>query len=173
LSYFRSFDTPVSIVRPFNTYGPRQSARAIIPTVITQIADGRKRIRLGALHPTRDLSFVRDTVAGMVAVYDHPESTGEVINIGSNFEISIGDLVARIATLMQAEIEIETEEARLRPGKSEVERLFADVSKAKRLIDWSPQLPGLDGLTEGLRLTIDWFKDPSNRARYKVGRYTV
>lgn len=173
LSYYRSFDTPVAVVRPFNTYGPRQSLRAVIPTVITQIADGRCRIKLGALHPTRDLSYVRDTALGMIAVYDSPASVGEVINLGSNFEISIGDLVATITRIMGVNVEIETEDIRLRPGKSEVERLFADVSKAARLLKWSPEYGGLEGLSQGLKLTIDWFSDPANRARYKVGRYTV
>ncbi len=173
LSYFRSFDTPVAVVRPFNTYGPRQSSRAVIPTIITQIANGQRRIRLGALHPTRDLSYVRDTALGMIAVYDGRESLGEVINLGSSFEISVGDLVGMIARQMGAEIEIETEEQRLRPDKSEVERLFADTSKAERLLGWKPLLGGLGGLEKGLAHTIAWFSDPANRARYKVGRYTV
>lgn len=173
LSYYRSFDTPVAVVRPFNTYGPRQSARAVIPTVVTQIAEGQRRIKLGALTPTRDLSYVRDTARGMIAVYDSKVSVGEVINLGSNFEISVGDLVSTIATIMNADVEIETEEIRLRPGKSEVDRLFADVSKAARLLSWRPEYGGLEGLTQGLKLTIDWFSDPANRARYKVGSYTV
>lgn len=173
LSYQRSFNTPVAVVRPFNTYGPRQSSRAVIPTIITQIANGQRRIKLGALHPTRDLSFVRDTARGMIAVFDSPESIGEVINLGSNFEISVGDLTAKIAQLMDVAIEIETEAVRMRPDKSEVERLFADISKAKRLIGWTPEWGGLDGLERGLRATIEWFSDPANRARYKVGRYTV
>lgn len=173
LSYYRSFDTPVAVVRPFNTYGPRQSARAVIPTVITQIADGRRRIKLGSLHPTRDLSFVRDTARGMIAVYDSKASLGEVINLGSNFEVSVGEVVKTITRLMRADIEIETEEARLRPAKSEVERLFAATDKACRLLDWAPEYGGLDGLVRGLEETIAWFKDANNRARYKVGRYTV
>jgi NAD dependent epimerase/dehydratase len=173
LSYYRSFDTPVAVVRPFNTYGPRQSARAVIPTVITQIVDGRRRIKLGALHPTRDLSYVRDTALGMIAIYDSPASPGEVINLGSNFEVSIGDLVKTITKIMGVEIEIETEAQRMRPGKSEVERLFADTSKAARLLKWSPEYGGIEGLSKGLKLTIDWFSDPANRARYKVGQYTV
>jgi NAD dependent epimerase/dehydratase len=173
LSYYRSFDTPVAIVRPFNTYGPRQSARAIVPTVITQISDGRRRIKLGALHPTRDLSYVRDTARGMIAVYDSPAAVGEVINLGANFEVTIGDLVNTITKIMGVEVEIETEAQRLRPERSEVERLFADTSKATQLLDWRPEFAGLEGLTRGLKLTIDWFSDPGNRARYKVGRYTV
>lgn len=173
LSYYRSFDTPVAVVRPFNTYGPRQSARAVIPTVITQIAEGRRRIKLGALTPTRDLSYVRDTARGMIAIYDSTASIGEVINLGSNFEISVGDLVSTIAQIMKVDVEIETEEIRLRPGKSEVERLFADVSKAARLLDWQPDYGSFEGLKHGLKLTIDWFCDPANRARYKVGSYTV
>ncbi len=173
LSYFRSFDTPVAVVRPFNTYGPRQSLRAVIPTVITQIADGGRRIKLGAMHPTRDFSFVRDTARGMIAVYDASSSVGEVINLGSSFEISISDVVQKIAQLMGAQIEIEAEEARIRPGKSEVERLLADTRKAKRLLAWRPEFDGLDGLSRGLELTIAWFSNPRNRERYKAGQYTV
>ena len=173
LSYHRSFNTPVAVVRPFNTYGPRQSSRAVIPTIITQIGDGGRRIKLGSLHPTRDLSFVRDTAQGMIAVYDSPASIGEVINLGSNFEISVGDLATKIAELMHAEIEIKTDALRLRPDKSEVERLFADISKAKAIMGWVPEWGGLDGLTRGLTETIEWFSVPANRARYKAGRYTV
>jgi len=173
LSYFRSFATPVAVVRPFNTYGPRQSARAVIPSIITQIADGARSIRLGSLHPTRDFSYVRDTVRGMMAVHDSPASVGEVINIGSNFEISIGDTAKLIAGLMNADVHIETEQARLRPATSEVERLFADVGKAKRLLGWEPEFRGRDGIASGLRKTIDWFLDSQNRSRYRSDRYTV
>jgi NAD dependent epimerase/dehydratase len=173
MSYYRSFDTPVAIARPFNTYGPRQSARAVIPAVITQITEGQRRIKLGALHPTRDLNYVRDTVRGLIAVYDAEASIGEVINLGSNFDISIGDLAQMIMKIMGADAEIESDEQRMRPGKSEVERLLADASKAARLLNWSSEYAGLEGLVNGLKQTIDWFTDPANSSRYKPGRYSV
>ncbi len=173
LSYFRSFDTPVAVARPFNTYGPRQSSRAVIPTVITQIADGRRKIKLGALHPTRDFSLVYDTANGLIAIYDSDKSIGEVINLGSAFEITIGDTVKMIAEVMNAEIEIETDDQRLRPQKSEVERLFAENSKALRLLDWRYEYGGLEGLRKGLEITADWFSDDKNRAFYKIGHYSI
>ena len=133
MSFYNSFSTPVSIIRPFNTYGPRQSARAVIPTVITQIANNERKIKLGTLHPTRDFNFVEDTVSGFLAALESDQAVGQVINLGSNFEISIGDTVKKIADLMGAEIEILTDHQRLRPEKSEVERLWADNTKAKKL----------------------------------------
>lgn len=173
LSFFCSFGTPVAIIRPFNAYGPRQSARAIIPTVITQIASGQRRIKLGALHPTRDFSFVADTVRGFMAVADSPEAVGEVINIGSNFEISIGDTARLIAEVMGRDIEIETEEARVRPANSEVERLWADNSKARTLLAWEPQYAGRDGLRRGLAETCAWFRDPGNLSKYRADTYNI
>ena len=139
LSFYRSFNLPVAVIRPFNTYGPRQSARAVIPTIISQIASGKKEIKLGALSPTRDFNYVKDTVQGFIAVAGSDQSIGEVINIGSNYEISIGDLVQTISRLMNTDIEIKTDSQRLRPEKSEVERLWADNSKARRLLGWEPQ----------------------------------
>jgi NAD dependent epimerase/dehydratase len=138
LSFYSSFDTPVTIIRPFNTYGPRQSARAVIPTVITQIANGAKQIKLGALHPTRDFNYIDDTVSGFIAGAEADNALGQVVNIGSSFEISIGDTVKLIAKLMDRDVEIISDEQRLRPAASEVERLFADNSKAQRLLRWSP-----------------------------------
>ncbi|MCC6467475.1 MAG: SDR family NAD(P)-dependent oxidoreductase [Alphaproteobacteria bacterium] len=173
LSYWRSFGVPVSVVRPFNTYGPRQSQRAIIPTIITQIAAGADRIKLGALTPTRDLSHVGDTVDGMIAALDCAAATGETINLGSGHEIAIGDLARLIAGLMGRKVTIETDQARLRPKGSEVERLLADNSKARRLMNWGPRYGGADGLARGLEATIAWFRDPANLARYRVGQYTV
>jgi NAD dependent epimerase/dehydratase len=172
-SFFASFGTPVSIIRPFNTYGPRQSARAVLPTVITQIAAGERRLRLGAIHPTRDFNYVADTVRGFCAVAESDAALGEVINIGSNYEISIGDSVKLIAELMGADVEIETEAQRLRPDKSEVERLWADNAKAARLTGWSPEYAGQDGFRRGLAETIAWFKDPANLASYKAGTYNI
>jgi dTDP-glucose 4,6-dehydratase len=173
LSFHNAFDTPVSVIRPFNTYGPRQSARAIIPTVITQIASGRRRIKLGALEPTRDFNFVMDTVRGFVAVAQSDKCAGEVVNIGSNFEISIGDTARLIAEVMGTEVEIETDEVRLRPGKSEVERLWADNGKAKRLAGWEPEYGGKEGFRRGLAETVAWFAAPENLQRYKADLYNI
>jgi NAD dependent epimerase/dehydratase len=173
LSYQKSFGVPVAVARPFNTFGPRQSSRAVIPTVMTQIADGARTIKLGALHPTRDFTFVADTVRGLIAVHDSAKSVGEVINLGTGFEISIGDLARLIAEVMGTKIEFETEDARLRPAASEVERLCAAVVKAERLLAWKPENQGIEGLRRGLSVTAKWFADPANRERYRIGRYTV
>ena len=170
-SFYTSFDTPVMILRPFNTYGPRQSARAVIPTVITQIANGRRRIRLGAVTPTRDFSFVADTTAGFVAALRATQVVGDVINIGSGFEISIGDTATLIADIMGVEIEINTDADRLRPPKSEVERLLSSNEKAQRLLGWAPAYAGVDGFRSGLQRTVEWFSDPGNLAVYKEDLY--
>ncbi len=173
LAFHASFDLPVAILRPFNTYGPRQSARAVIPTIITQIAAGGREIRLGATTPTRDFSFVADTVAGFLAVASSERAIGEVIQIGSGFEISIGDTAALIAELMGVEIEIVSEAARHRPAASEVERLIADTAKAARLVGWRPRYGGREGFRRGLERTIAWFHDPANLARYRPGSYQI
>lgn len=173
MSFYNSFNTPVSIIRPFNTYGPRQSARAVIPTVITQIASGQRKLRLGALHPTRDFNYVKDTVRGFLAVAESDKSTGEVINIGSNFEVSIEDAVLMISEIMGVQVDIETEQIRLRPGKSEVERLWADNTKARRLLEWEPVYSGRDGFRQGLNETIAWFTDPVNIKNYKAHIYNI
>ncbi|MBU5615218.1 NAD-dependent 4,6-dehydratase LegB [Geomonas azotofigens] len=173
LAFQSSFDMPVAVIRPFNTYGPRQSARAIIPTVITQIASGKRRIKLGALHPTRDFNFVSDTVRGFIAELETDRGIGEVINIGSNYEISIGDTVKLIAEVMGVDIEIETEEARLRPDNSEVERLWASNAKAKELIGWEPEFAGKGGLKRGLAETVAWFQNPDNLKGYKSDIYNI
>lgn len=173
LSYFRSFGTPVAIARPFNTYGPRQSTRAVIPTIITQIAAGQRRIELGALHPTRDFNYVEDTARGMIAVLRSDKSPGEVINLGSSFEISVKDTVALIAEVMNVEVEIVQRDERQRPALSEVERLWASNAKAKQLLGWSPVYGGRDGFKRGLAQTAAWFQDPTNLACYRVGSYTL
>lgn len=173
MSFYNAFNTPVTIIRPFNTYGPRQSARAVIPTIITQIAKGKRKIKLGALSPTRDFNYVKDTVQGFIAVAKSSEAVGEVINIGSNYEISIGDTVKLIAETMAVDIEIETDELRLRPEKSEVERLWADNAKAKKLVGWEPLYGGRDGLKKGLADTAVWFTNPENLARYKADIYNI
>lgn len=173
LSFHASFGTPVTVLRPFNTYGPRQSARAVIPTVITQLASGQRRIKLGAVHPTRDFNFVSDTVAGFVAALGTDRGIGEVINLGSNFEISIGDTAHAIAEVMGVPIEIETDEQRLRPEKSEVERLWASNAKALELLGWAPRFAGREGFTRGLTETVAWFGDDTNRAGYKADAYNI
>lgn len=173
MSFYNSFGTPVAIIRPFNTYGPRQSARAIIPTVITQIAAGNREIQLGALHPTRDFNYVADTVKGFIAVANSEKAVGEVINIGSNYEISIGDTAKLIAEVMGSSTKVQVDESRLRPNKSEVERLWADNQKANTLLDWKPEYAGRDGLRRGLAQTVDWFVKPENLCRYKTGIYNI
>ena len=172
-SFYASFGLPVTIARPFNTYGPRQSARAVIPTIITQIANGKKQIKLGAVSPTRDFNFVHDTVAGFIAAMKSDKGLGEVINFGSNFEISIGDTAQLIAEAMNCKIEIITDEARLRPENSEVERLWADNSKAKTLFGWQPNYGGRDGFKRGIAETAQWFTRPENLRGYKADIYNL
>ncbi|MGE8659810.1 MAG: NAD-dependent 4,6-dehydratase LegB [Achromobacter sp.] len=172
-SFYASFDLPVVIARPFNTYGPRQSARAVIPTIITQIANGQRQIKLGAVSPTRDFNFVKDTVSGFIAALEGNGGQGEVVNFGSNFEISIGDTAKLISEVMGEEIQIITDEARLRPENSEVERLWAANAKAKALFNWEPTYAGRDGFKRGLEETAQWFKDPANLAAYKADRYNI
>lgn len=172
-SFYASFGLPVVIARPFNTYGPRQSARAVIPSIISQLASGARRIKLGALHPTRDFNYVSDTVDAFISALRSDKGLGEVVNFGSNFEISIGDTVSLIAEVMGAEVEIETDEVRLRPEKSEVERLWADNSRARALFGWEPRFAGVDGLRRGLSETAAWFANPANLAGYKSGRYNI
>ena len=161
-SYHRSFGLPVAIARPFNTYGPWQSARAIIPTIILQALGGDNKIMLGSVHPTRDLTFVEDTVNGLIEVAKSQHSIGEVVNIGSGQEISIEDLVQTILAIIGVEVEIHRDERRVRPEKSEVERLLCDNAKAKKLLGWEPRIK----LKEGLRRTIDWFQ--SHVSEYKT-----
>jgi len=173
LSYHRSFETPVTVVRPFNTYGPRQSARAVIPTVITQIASGKEEIKLGSLTPTRDFSYVTDTAAGFMALAECEEAVGDVVNLGSGFEISIGETVELIARVMGKDVEISMDEQRIRPTKSEVERLFSDMSKAKKLIDWRPSYGGLEGFERGMAETVEFFTDPDNLKLYKHDIYNI
>lgn len=167
LSFYRSFGLPVAIVRPFNTYGPRQSARAVIPTIITQILSGKRKIKLGALTPTRDLTYVEDTVDGFMRAGECPKSAGEIFNLGSNSEISIGDLAGLISRCFDRDIKIVSDQNRKRPSKSEVERLWADNTKAKRILDWAPKY----SLEEGIKKTIAWFK--KNKEIYKSGIYNI
>jgi NAD dependent epimerase/dehydratase len=165
-SYWRSFGLPVATTRPFNTYGPRQSARAVIPTIISQALAGSD-VKLGSLAPTRDLNYVADTVEGFIKVGVHPEAVGQVTNIGSGREISIGELARLILQILGSDSRIVSDEQRIRPEKSEVERLLCDAGKARRLLDWQPRVT----LEEGLRRTIDWVK--SHQDRYKPQLYNV
>lgn len=167
LSYYRSFDTPVTIIRPFNTYGPRQSARAIIPTIITQVLSGKTQIRLGNLTPTRDLNYVKDIASGFITVGLHEKTIGDVYNIGSGREISIGELAQKIVDLLGRQVEIVQDEQRVRPDKSEVERLLCNANKAKALTGWEPKYT----LEEGLKETIEWIQN--NMQYYKPDIYNV
>lgn len=173
LAFYRSFETPVTIIRPFNTYGPRQSARAVLPTVITQALSGVTSLRLGATHPTRDFNYVADTVRAFTMLAETTYGVGEVINVGSNFEISIGDAVKVIAEVLGIELEVTTEDQRLRPQQSEVERLWADNTKAQKIFGWTPEYGGLDGFRRGIAETVEWFRDPANLTRYKADLYNV
>ena len=168
-SFYRSFELPVVTVRPFNTYGPRQSARAIIPTVITQLLAGATEIQLGSLEPTRDLNYVTDTVAGIIAAASCDEAIGREVNIANGREISIGDLARTIIDVVNPEARIVTDAARLRPGASEVERLLGDATLLRSLTGWEPAV----SLREGLERTVEWFRDPANLGRYKAGLYNV
>jgi len=168
-SFHRSFGLPVVIARPFNTYGPRQSARAVVPAIITQILSGERKIRLGALHPTRDFNYVKDICRGLLLLAGCDEAVGRRVNIGSMSEISIGGLAELISELAGAEIEIVTEEERMRPDKSEVERLVCDNSLMRRLTGWEPET----SLRKGLTMTIDWFRDGGNLDRYKAWLYNI
>jgi dTDP-glucose 4,6-dehydratase len=172
-SFYTSFNLPVIIARPFNTYGPRQSARAVIPTIITQIANGQRQIKLGAVSPTRDFNYVKDTVAGFIAALEAKQGDGEVVNFGSNYEISIGDTAQLIAEAMNTEIEIITDEVRLRPEKSEVNRLWADNTKAKQLLGWAPAYGDREGFKRGLAETAQWFTEGDNLQAYKANLYNL
>lgn len=165
-SYHCSFNLPVATIRPFNTFGPRQSARAVIPTIISQALAG-KQLKLGSMHPTRDFTYVKDTAAGFIKVAEADQAIGEVVNVGSNYEISIGDLVKKIVELTGTNVDIQFDDARIRPEKSEVNRLWADNSKARTLIGWQPQYT----LEQGLLETINWLRD--NLQYYKPEIYNV
>ena len=172
-SFYASFGLPVVTLRPFNTYGPRQSARAVIPTIIAQLASGKRQIQLGAISPTRDFNFVTDTANGFIAALRSDAGLGEVINLGSNFEISIGDTVRLIGEAMGVDVEILTDEARIRPEASEVQRLWADNSKARELFGWQPNYGNREGFKLGLAETADWFRQPANLAGYKTNIYNI
>lgn len=169
MSFFNTFDLPLTIARPFNTYGPRQSARAVIPTIITQIANGIKQIKLGDVTPTRDFNYVADTCRGFIELADCDMAIGETVNIGSNFEISVGDTLNLIRELMNSDVEFLADDQRLRPEKSEVFRLWCDNSKIRALTGFEPQY----SIREGLKATVEWFTHPDNLKRYKSDIYNV
>ena len=173
MSYFHSYDTPVSIIRPFNTYGPRQSMRAVIPTIIAQIASGHKTIKLGSLTPTRDFNYVSDIVRGFILAAKSDQCIGHAINLGSNFEVSIGETMELISGIMKVQIETEKEEQRVRPKHSEVERLWACNSKAKEILGWAPVYGGRAGFVKGLKETITWFSNTNNLESYKSNIYNI
>ena len=169
MSFFNAFELPVTIARPFNTYGPRQSARAVIPTIITQIANGMKEIKLGDVTPTRDFNYVEDTCRGFLAIAESDQTIGQTVNIGSNFEISVGDTLNLIKELMSSDVKFVTDEQRIRPDKSEVFRLWCDNTQIETLTGFKPQVD----IREGLQRTIDWFTTDGNLSQYKAGIYNV
>jgi NAD dependent epimerase/dehydratase len=169
LSFYNAFGLPVTIARPFNTYGPRQSARAIIPTIITQIAGGMKQIKLGDLTPTRDFNYVKDTARGFLALAECNETIGKEINIASNTEISMTDTLNLIKEIMQSDVEFITDDQRLRPKDSEVFRLKGDNTLIRVLTGWTPEFT----LSQGLKETVDWFKNSENLNKYKPGLYNL
>ncbi len=169
MSFYNAFELPVTIARPFNTYGPRQSARAIIPTIITQIASGMKEIKLGDLTPTRDFSYVEDTCRGFIALAETNSSIGQTVNIGSNFEISIQDTLSLIKELMDSDVKFISDDVRIRPKKSEVFRLWCDNTKIEKLCKFKPQVD----LKDGIQRPIDWFTEPCNLRKYKSDIYNV
>ena len=173
MSYFHSYDTPVSIIRPFNTYGPRQSMRAVIPTIIAQIASGQKTIKLGSLTPTRDFNYVSDIVRGFILAAKSDQCIGHAINLGSNFEVSIRETMELISGIMKVQVETEKEDERVRPENSEVERLWACNLKAKEILGWAPVYGGRAGFVKGLEETTAWFSNANNLKSYKSNIYNI
>lgn len=169
MSFYNSFDLPVTVARPFNTYGPRQSARAVIPTIISQIAAGARQIKLGDVTPTRDFNYVSDTCRGFMELAKCQAAIGETVNIGSNYEISVGDTLNLIRELMRSDVEFITDAQRIRPGKSEVFRLWCDNAKIHALTGFAPQVD----IRTGLAHTVDWFTRPENLRKYKANIYNV
>lgn len=169
MSFYNSFSLPLTIARPFNTYGPRQSARAVIPTIISQIASGMKEIKLGDVTPTRDFNYVTDTCRGFIALAESDAAVGQTVNIGSNYEISIGDTLKLIKKIMKSDVSFLVDTQRLRPEKSEVQRLWCDNTLIKKLTGYEPEI----SIEKGLEKTIEWFLDKENLKRYKAGIYNV
>ena len=172
-SFYASYNLPVVTLRPFNTFGPRQSARAVIPAIVTQLAMEGSKLKLGALTPTRDFTYIDDTVSAFISVIRSEKGIGEVFNVGSNFEISVGETAEIIAELMGVPSELIKDQERVRPVNSEVDRLWADNTKIKNIFDWKPKFEGKDGFRDGLLNTIDWFMEPRNLLLYKADRYNL
>lgn len=172
-AYYSSFGLPATTIRPFNTYGPRQSQRAVIPAIISQLISGVKTIELGALTPTRDFNFVDDTVQGYIKALSADNILGTTINLGSGFEISIGETANLITKIMNYDVEVVSADVRMRPKNSEVDRLLAANERAKDLLDWTPEFGGLQGFRRGLEATISWFSNPENMKRYAPTKYIV
>ena len=172
-SFYSSYNTPVSICRPFNTYGPRQSMRAVIPNIIIQLINGNTKVKLGNINTTRDFNFIKDTVSGFIAVMKNEESIGDVFNIGSNYEIKISDVLKVISSKMKLDIKVEVDKKRIRPEISEVERLWADNSKAIKKLNWVPEYSNLSGFEKGIEETIYWFSDPKNICKYNNTGYVT
>ncbi|ABO18034.1 NAD-dependent 4,6-dehydratase LegB [Prochlorococcus marinus] len=173
LSFFKSFNTPVSILRPFNTYGPRQSCRAVIPSIILQILEKKEFISLGSLMPTRDFNYVSDTCEAFEKICISNKTTGQILNAASEYEISIADTVKEISKIMNSKISIISDQKRLRPDKSEVNRLFGDSSRLQELSNWKPKYKGLDGFREGIKKTIDWFINNRNNTLYSDNNFSL
>jgi NAD dependent epimerase/dehydratase len=173
LSFHRSFGTPASVIRPFNTYGPRQSARAVIPTIITQLLAGARSVALGSLTPTRNFNFVEDTVRAFIAMAETEAAIGEVINVGSSFELSIGEVLEIIADVIGVPAKAVVEADRVRPAASEVGRLSADNSKAARLIGWQPRFVDREGFRAGIEIVVKWFRSRSHDSALTPSRYAV
>jgi NAD dependent epimerase/dehydratase len=173
LSYFYSFDTPITVLRPFNTYGPRQSSRAVIPTIILQALRGDTVVSLGSVHPTRDFNFVKDIVAAFSIAARLESPLGRVVNLGSNFEISIREVVDVVSEATGTTLEVAEDTSRVRPAGSEVDRLWADNALAATLLSWSPEYAGLKGFKQGISETVEWFADPINTKSYRPGRYAI
>ena len=171
-SYFRSFNLPVTTLRPFNVYGPRQSARAIIPTIISQIMK-KNEVKVGSIDPTRDLNYVSDTAMAFFLCLNSKKTFGETINIGTGFDISIGDLIILISKIMKKKIKITHEDIRIRPKNSEVFKLVSSTEKAKKILHWKSKYRNIDGLKKGLKKTIDWFSNTKNIAKYKYNIYNI
>jgi nucleoside-diphosphate-sugar epimerase len=169
MSFYNTFKLPLTIVRPFNTYGPRQSARAVIPTIITQIANGNKEIKIGDTTPTRDFNYVKDICNGFILLAECDKAIGETVNIGSNHEVSIKETVELIKNIMKSDTKLITDEQRIRPEKSEVFRLWCDNRKIKALTGFEPKY----SIREGLEKTVEWFTNPQNLAKYKPGIYNL
>lgn len=169
MSFYNAFKLPVTTARPFNTYGPRQSARAVIPTIITQIANGQKVIKLGDVSPTRDFNYVSDTCRGFIQLAECDKAIGEVVNIGSNYEISVGDTLSLIREIMNSDVEFVTDDIRKRPEKSEVFRLWCDNTKIHQLTGFNPEV----SIREGLEKTVAWFVEENNLKKYKANLYNV